>query len=468
MHQESAAAPANERVSRYSYYALAVLTLVNFLNYIDRQVLPAVGPVMQRELGLSDTEFGAMEAALLLSFTVLAPLFGWLGDRYSRTKLMAAAAVVWSLATGVIAWLDKSPFLPPSMHLRVPFFGVLGLSGLAVALCSIRAVVGVGESSYSTITPGLIADYFPIEKRATALGVFQAAIPMGFALGFVLGALLAHFFGWRIAFLLVGVPGLLLAVVVWKLREPKRGEHDPLTSAEKESGPPTSWWQTTKKVFTTPDWLLSTTGYTAVTFVLGAFATWATMMLVREKNMGPTTAAVVLGVVTLFAGAAGTFGGGWIADRVVARRRNGYYLVCGISSLLAVVPAFFAVILHTPVFFLPAIFIAVALLFVNNAPFHAILINSVPPAIRASAVAMNIVVIHVCGDVISRFGVGTLSDSIAAGHIGFIHRLAGWVGLDPVHEHLTSALLVVPLALFISAFFFFWGAQRDSRSAKTS
>src|SRR4051812_49255028 len=143
--------PHRVPVPRYSYYALSVLTLVNFLNYIDRQVLPAVGPVMQRELGLTDTEFGAMEAALLLSFTVLAPLFGWLGDRYSRTRLMAGAAVVWSLATGVIAWLDKFPFLPSSMHLNVPLFGLIGLSGLAIALCCVRAVVGIGESSYSTI-----------------------------------------------------------------------------------------------------------------------------------------------------------------------------------------------------------------------------------------------------------------------------------------------------------------------------
>jgi MFS family permease len=87
-------------------------------------------------------------------------------------------------------------------------------------------VVGVGESSYSTITPALIADYFPVERRATALGVFQAAIPMGFALGFVLGAALAYYFGWRMAFLVVGVPGLLMALVVWNLREPKRGAHD--------------------------------------------------------------------------------------------------------------------------------------------------------------------------------------------------------------------------------------------------
>jgi hypothetical protein len=143
-------------------------------------------------------------------------------------------------------------------------------------------------------------------------------------------------------------------------------------------------------------------------------------------------------------------------------------MVCGVSSLLGVIPAFLAVTLHRPAFFLPPIFIAVALLFVNNAPFHAILVNSVPPTIRASAVALNIVVIHVCGDVISRFGVGTLSDSIAAGHLTFIHRLAGWAGLDPVREHLTSALLVVPLALFVSAFFFFWGAKRLSGKARTA
>src|SRR2546422_2550089 len=112
MHRESAKtlAARGASVPRYSYYALGVLTLVNFLNYIDRQVLPAVAPVMQRDLGLTDTEIGAMEAALLLSFTVLAPLFGWLGDRYSRTKLMAAAAGVWSLSTGVIARVDKLPF----------------------------------------------------------------------------------------------------------------------------------------------------------------------------------------------------------------------------------------------------------------------------------------------------------------------------------------------------------------------
>jgi len=455
----------SETVTRYSYYALSVLTFVNFLNYIDRQALPAVAPAMQRDLGLTDTELGAMEAALLLSFTVLAPLFGRLGDRYSRTRLMAIAAVVWSVATGLIAYVDRWPMLPPKMQLYVPFFGLIALSSVALGLCSVRALVGVGESSYSTITPTLIADYFPLKRRATALGVFQAAIPMGFALGYVLGAVLAHYFGWRIAFMVVGLPGLVVSIFVWRLQEPKRGEHDNAADyrdAGAETMPRQSWWRTTRQIFLTRDWLLSTAGYTALTFVLGAFATWATLMLARDKHMSETAAAVTLGIVSLVAGAAGTFGGGWIADRVVAKRKNGYFLVCAASSLLGVIPALMALVTHRPVFFLPAIFFAVVLLFTNNAPFHAILVNSVPPAIRASAMALNIVVIHACGDVISRFGVGKLSDSLSEGNAKFIGGFARLLGIDPALEHLTAALLVVPAGLLVSALFFLWGARKHS------
>src|ERR1043166_4871418 len=261
--QPPAATPA------YSYYALSILTFVNFLNYIDRQVLPAIAPAIQRDLRLTDTEIGAMEAALLLSFTVLAPVFGRLGDRYSRARLMAVAAVIWSIATGLAAWVDRWPILPPPIQVNLPFFGVIALSSVALGLCMIRTMVGVGESSYSTITPTLIADYFPRSKRATVLGVFQAAIPMGFALGYVLGAVLAHYFGWRIAFMLVGVPGLVTGVFVWFLKEPVRGARDEQpanskTGASNES----SWWETTRKIFTTRDWLLSTIGYSALTFVL--------------------------------------------------------------------------------------------------------------------------------------------------------------------------------------------------------
>ncbi len=470
---ESDSASADVRVPRYSYYALGILTLVNFLNYIDRQILPSVAPLMAADLRLSDTEIGAMEAALLLSFTVLAPLFGKLGDRYSRTRLMASAAVIWSVATALTGLMDHSPILPHAIFFRLPVVQfTLELSSIAVMLCIVRGVVGVGESSYSTITPSLIADYFPPKRRATALGVFQAAIPMGFALGYVIGVVLAHFFGWRLAFMIVGVPGLITAGFVWHLREPKRGATDHQTHIT-STGPENShhhnnypglpqatesWFLTSWRILSTRDWLLATAGYTALTFVLGAFATWANLMLVRDKGMSVQAAGITLGVVTLMAGAAGTFGGGWLADKLISRLGNAYFLVCAASSFLGIIPTFIALASTNRWVFIPAVFFAVLFLFINNAPFHAILINSVPPLVRATAVALNIVIIHIMGDVISRFGVGVLSDSIRSGRIAILATSARLLGFDAQRQHLTAALLVVPVALLISSLLFLWGA----------
>ena len=180
--------------------------------------------------------------------------------------------------------------------------------------------------------------------------------------------------------------------------------------------------------------------------------------------MGKLSAGIALGVITLLAGFAGSFGGGWIADRVAARWRSGYFLVCAASSLLGIVPAVLALALHQPMLFLPAVFFTVFFLFINNAPFHAILVGSVPPAIRATAMALNIVAIHMLGDLISRFGVGVLSDSVGAGRLPLLGSLATAIGIDPVREHLTTALLVVPVGLLVSSMFFFWGGQRRRRA----
>jgi MFS family permease len=474
--------PAPTRVPRYSYYALAILTLVNFLNYIDRQVLPAVGPLMleDKQLKLTHSEFGYLEAALLLSFTILAPLFGYLGDLKTRTKLMASAAVIWSVATALTGFADRLPFLPDAVRLHVPLTQLtLGISGVALALCLVRAVVGVGESSYSTITPSLIADYFPPQKRATALGVFQAAIPMGFALGFVIGGVLGSFFGWRLAFMIVGVPGMIAAVLVWRLREPRRGEMDtpaPQSALEQIVEAPAetaqaleqeyvrqSWLRTVWQILKIRDWLLCTAGYTALTFALGAFATWGTFLLHEDKGMSATNAAITLGIVVLLGGAAGTFGGGWLADRVAAKRHNAYFLVCAVATLLGIFPGLIVIASHTPWIYLPAIFLAVFLLFVSNAPFHAILVNSVPPLVRATAVALNIVVIHSLGDAISRAAVGVISDALGAGGLRMLHTFASFIGIDAGRQPLSAALLIAPVALLISTIFFFWGAKAQKR-----
>ncbi|HST53558.1 MAG TPA: MFS transporter [Pyrinomonadaceae bacterium] len=489
---DKSAPRAASAVPRYSYYALLILSLVNFLNYIDRQVLPAVATSMQADasLKITDSDIGLMESSLLLSFTILAPIFGRLGDRYPRAKLMAVAAVLWSIATGMTGVVGRLPFVHGSLHIDVPFVQwPLTLSGVVIALCLVRACVGVGESAYSTITPSLIADFFPHNKRATALGVFQSAIPMGFALGFVIGGVLAHFFGWRVAFMIVGVPGLITAALVWTLREPRRGATDEappgLTLEDRAAGVPQtpraevnpasesgrggeSVLRTAWGILKTRDWLISTAAYTALTAALGAFATWAIIVLVRDKGMTQTGANITLGVVTLLAGATGTFGGGWIADRVAARRHNGYFLVCAVSTLVGVVPTLMVLIADDPRIYIPCVFFAVALLFTSNAPFHAILLESVPFNVRAMAVALNIVIIHACGDAISRLVVGLLSDSLKAGHFAALSSFAGLIGIDPARQHLTTALLVAPASLVVSTSLFFLGAklQKKPRAAR--
>ncbi len=467
-------------VPRYSHYALVVLTTVNLLNYVDRQVLPSVAAYMIKDanLQLTDTEIGYMESALLLSFTIFAPIFGRLGDRYPRAKLMAAAAVIWSFATALTGVADKIAFLP-GVSFHVPVFGWgVAMSGVALTLCLVRASVGIGESAYSTITPSLIADYYPPRRRATALGIFQAAIPLGFSLGFVIGGVLAHFFGWRLAFMVVSIPGIITAIFVWRLREPKRGATDApeaTTALDEHGGSSTaqtvateSGWRSVWRILSTRDWLLSTAGYTALTFVLGAFATWVALFLIRDKGMSESSAPITLGIITLLAGALGTFGGGWVADRVARGRNSAYFYLCAASTFLSIGPLLVAIVAQDARIYLPAIFLTVTLLFVNNAPFHAILLQSVPTRVRAMAVALNIVVIHTCGDAISRTAVGVASDALKEGRLAPLAALAGLIGLDPTHQHLSTALLVTPAAMLISALLFLWGAKTTTHDVAAS
>jgi MFS transporter, Spinster family, sphingosine-1-phosphate transporter len=454
------------KIPQYSYYALGILTLVNFLNYIDRQVLPAVAPSMLRDanLKLTYSEIGYMESALLLSFTILAPIFGYLGDRYSRTRLIAVAAVIWSVATAITGLIDR--FIPGTSVIQqiIPILNItFTISGVGLALCFVRSLVGIGESAYSTIAPSLIADYFPAQKRATALGIFYAAIPMGFALGYVIGGLLAYYFGWRTAFMIVGIPGIITALFIWRLREPVRGSSDDpvqdidktISSVEEKPKFIKSAW----KIISTRDWTLATAGYTASVFTLGAFATWATVLLVEDKGLSEDRANILLGLIILVSGTIGTFGGGWFADRLATKVRSPYFLICGFGSLLSIVPAILALNSNSQMIYMPAIFFTVLLLFVGNAPINTIVINSVPMSMRATAVALNIVAIHTFGDAISRSTVGIIADSLKEGGLTSISSFASSIGIES-NQYLSAAMLITPVALLISAIFFFWGANQ--------
>src|SRR5260221_5575785 len=183
--------------------ALAILTGLNFLNYIDRFIPAAILPTILSELGLSDAKGGSLLTLFIMTFIVVSPLAGWLGDRQPRFRLAAVGVFIWSAAT----------------------FGS-GLAPTYAFLVAARALIGVGEASYTVVTPSLLSDFYPTSRRGWALAIFYSAIPMGSAMGYVIGAQVAAHFGWRYAFFVAGLPGAALALTLLFLRDPPRGAQD--------------------------------------------------------------------------------------------------------------------------------------------------------------------------------------------------------------------------------------------------
>src|SRR5271157_2735245 len=193
--------------------ALLLLTALNFLNYIDRNVLYAVQPLIQREFALSDEQVGFLTSAFFVCYMVAAPLITPLADRYSRRWIIAIGAFVWSAAT----LLSAVTHTYDELLLR-------------------HVLVGIGEATFVAISPALLADLYPEHIRGRVMGFFYLATPVGSALGYIIGGYLGHRYGWRAPFMISALPGLLLAFGVLALREPARGGSDRIAdSAERGS-----------------------------------------------------------------------------------------------------------------------------------------------------------------------------------------------------------------------------------------
>jgi MFS family permease len=382
-------APAARRgdlsANRYDHrVALAILTVINFLNYIDRYVLAAVFEPIKRELHLTDAQLGWTLSAFMIAYAVLAPVFGRLGDLLTRKYLIAAGVTLWSLATAG-AGLASSFW-----QLFVP-----------------RSLVGVGEASYATIAPGIITDCYGEERRGRALAVFYAAIPAGSALGFVIGGVLAQHLGWRAAFFVVGLPGIMLALLALTIREPRRGASD---SGITQSIAPPSLLTTYGMLWRNSTYVCVTLGFVAYTFALGGLAGWMPAFLERYNGMSTERANEMFGAITALAGFAGTFAGGYVGDYCLRYTRSAYLWLSGLCLFAGAPIAVLALASRATTVFFPAMFLAEFFLFLNTGPLNAVILNCVPAGIRASAMAVNIFFIHALGDVISPPIIGMLSD----------------------------------------------------------
>ncbi len=384
--------------------ALALLTGLNLLNYLDRFVLSAVLPSIQRDLHLGGGVAGLLGTVFLLGYFLTSPFFGALADRGKRTGLIAVGIVVWSLATVA--------------------------SGLATGILSLglaRVAVGVGEASYATIAPTLIDDLAPAAKKSTWLAVFYAASPIGSALGYVTGGLVEARMGWRAAFFVAGGPGLVLGLACLLLADPPR----------RALAAPGAFLATLRPLLRIPLYVRAVLGYAAFTFAIGGFAYWGpTFLFHRFEGAGLTLARANLGMggVTVLGGAIGTALGGLWADRTVrlrsapgttlmsgsageaeesARRVSALLRVCAVGSAVGAPLAAVAILAPSPSVFFCVFFLCEVAVFLSASPINAAILEAVPPAIRASAMALCIFGIHLFGDLWSPPGVGALADSLS-------------------------------------------------------
>jgi MFS family permease len=387
--------------------ALIVLTALNLLNYADRNVLFAVQPLVQDEFHLNKQQIGYLTSAFLGFYMIAAPFVGPLADRYSRKLIIVLGAIFWSGLTLLTA-----------------------VTHTYTELLIRHTLVGIGEATFVTIAPTFVADLFAEKIRGRILGVFYLAIPVGSAAGYLLGGYLAPHYGWRFPFYIAAAPGFLLAIAALFLTEPERGQFDSRkdvadeTVASLPKGFKGSFvksaflqvflylkklWHLILALFHNPSFLTATLGMAAMTFSLGGIQVWIPQFLYSERHYTLESANLMFGVVIVVDGIVAALAGGWLGDYLLPRMKSSYYFVSAVSMLLGVPVMIVALFAKGPLM-VPAIGVAAFFLLLNTAPLNAAVINSVGAHIRATALAVNIFIIHLLGDVPSPTMMGWVAD----------------------------------------------------------
>jgi len=398
--------------------ALALLLAINLFNYIDRYILAAVLPILKQQFLANDPnqngKAGLWTTAFLVSYMCTAPVFGWLADRFSRWMLVGISVAVWSLASG---WSGMA-------------------TSFAVLLCT-RIFVGIGEAGYGPAAPTIIADLYPLQTRGRVLAWFYVAIPVGSAVGYAFGGKMADILGWRWAFYLVVPPGLLLAALCLLQRDPR------LTSAVRSTIVKRPRLRDYVDLFRVPSYVINTAAMTVMTFAIGGFSAWMPdyIFLDRHNEFAPSehllgNIGLTFGAITAAAGLTATLTGGWLGDKLRSRFASSYFLVSALGMLVSF-PATIAVIyVRFPLAWF-MIFVAEFFLFLNTGPSNTALANVTSPLVRASAFALNILIIHLLGDAISPPLIGVVRDR--------------W--------NMNVALFGVAVMMVLAGFLWLWGAR---------
>lgn len=389
----------------YARYALAVMVGINFLNYLDRWVPTAAAPLIQKEFHLNDFQLGALGTAFLLVYAVGALPMGIWADRGIRKNIIGIGVTVWSFATLLS-----------------------GFTRNFVQLFLSRAIVGVGEASYYPAGTSLLGDYFPKSSRGRAMSVWGAGTAFGIAVGFAGGGLVADAFGWRVAFFMTAIPGLVFGILAFRLREPLRG-------AAEERGPSLqevhhASLRTYLSLLRNRTLRYTILSQTLLFFVLASNAFFLPLEMTRRFHLSVGRAGILAGVVVVAGGLIGNLVGGFLSDHRSKTTARGPLEVGIAGFLVGAVFITVGLLSQTLVFFMLFFLVAVISLYLYSGPFTAIGQNVVVPSLRASAVTLTLFIAHLFGDSYSTLAVG---------------------GLSVIFKSLTTALLITSPTLLVLA-----------------
>ena len=404
-------------------YTLFVLFLINFLNFFDRVLPGVVLEPVRKEFGLSDTMSGVLGTAFILVYAIAGVPLGRLADRVRRTRLLAGGVAVWSLMTAA--------------------------SGAVVnfwQLLLVRMGVGIGEASCAPAANSMIGDLYPSERRARALGLFMLGLPLGSLACFALGGWVAREFGWRAPFFLAAVPGLIVAVLAWRLTEPARGGQERVAA-----GPAETLDRPFRRILSIPTvWWIIVSG-AAVNFAAYALGTFLPALLVRLHGLDLAQAGGISSLVLGATGLVGLTAGGVLADRLHQAFPRGR-LLAGAVALLAAAPLLWLGLVQPPgatQALTVLLSLGWLLYFVYFVTVYPALQDVIAPQLRATAMAVYFFFQYVLGGALGMLVTGLLSDHYAQAAM----RAAGAAAPSALHIATglqASLALAVPLAILVT------------------
>ncbi|MDQ6643702.1 MAG: MFS transporter [Chloroflexota bacterium] len=379
---------------RQAGFAFTVLFIVNVLNYADRYVLSAILPSIKHEFNMSDFQGGLLISSFLIVYAVATLPLGVWADRGVRKNIVALCVGIWSLSTALAGFAQN-----------------------LLQLFSMRAILGIGEAGYAPASLSLLGDFFSRSRRARVLSYWSIGTLIGAAIGVALGGLVADTLGWRWAFYIVGIPGLIAAFLAWRIIEPARGTFDNAAEVADATSPALEHGsfgkdllRTISKLIKIPTYWVLVGAFVFSFFTIGGTSFWLTTYLTRDFGLSLTGAGAISGIVLICSGLVGTILGGWLADLVQRRHPEGRLFVSMLGFLIGAPLVLLAFFIHTLPLFIAVFVVAAISLNFCTGPLNAVIQDIIQPSMRATAVGLALLLAHLLGDAAAPTIIGLISD----------------------------------------------------------